>query len=107
MDLHTINARIFTVSIFPDGLRRRAVKKAGEDACGKPGLEGRYANHVKIGVNESEVILDFGQYYPEEDQPKYHTRIILAPLYAEALLETLIGALAQFEKMSQGPGREQ
>lgn len=82
------------------------MKRVGEDVCGKQGLEGRYANHVRIGVNENEVVLDFGQYY-EEGQPKFHTRIILAPRYATSLLETLIEALAQFEKISQGPDQVQ
>jgi hypothetical protein len=93
--------------IFPDNFWRRAVKRVGEDVCGKPGLEGRYANLVQIGVNIKEVVLDFGQYFKEEDQPSFHTRIIMAPLDAEALLETLTEALAQLEKMSQGPGQEQ
>ena len=82
------------------------MKRRGEDICENQGLEGRYANHVQIGVNESEVALDFGQYYAEEE-PRFHTRIIMAPKYAKALLETLIGALAQFEKITQGPGQEQ
>jgi hypothetical protein len=83
------------------------VKKVGKDLCGKQGLEGRYANHVQIGVNIKEVVLDFGQYFKEENLPTFHTRIIMAPLDAQALLETLTEALAQFERMSRGPGQLQ
>jgi hypothetical protein len=83
------------------------MKKPGEDTCGKQGLEGRYANHVQIGVNEREVVLDFGQYFLEEDQPRFHTRIIMTPMDARALLATLMGALTQVEKMTGGLGREQ
>ena len=81
------------------------MKRMGEDVWGKQGLEGRYANHVQIGVNIKEVVLDFGQYFAEEDLPRFHTRIIMAPKYAKALLETLTEALAQFEKMSRGPAK--
>ena len=81
------------------------MKRVGEDVCGKPGLEGRYANHVQIGVNIKEVVLDFGQYFKEENQPTFHTRIIMAPMDARALLETLIGALAQFEKITGEPAK--
>jgi hypothetical protein len=83
------------------------VKKVGDDICGKPGVEGRYANHVQIGVNIKEVVLDFGQDFKEDNLPTFHTRIIMAPLDAQALLETLTEALAQYEKMIQEPGREQ
>ena len=83
------------------------MKRVGEDVWGKQGLEGRYANHVQIGVNIKEVVLDFGQYFIEENLPTFHTRIIMAPLDAKALLETLTEALAQFEKISRGPGQEQ
>ena len=83
------------------------MKRVGENFCGKHGLEGRYANHVQIGVNIKEVVLDFGQYFKEENQPTFHTRIIMAPMDAKALLETLTEALAQYEKMSPGPGQEQ
>jgi Protein of unknown function (DUF3467) len=78
--------------IFIDKLRRRAMKRTVEDICGKPRLEGRFANNVQIGVNESEVVLDFGQYFSGED-PTFHTRIIMTPLDAKALLETLTEAL--------------
>jgi hypothetical protein len=81
--------------LFPELRRRRAVKKWEEHTRGKQALEGKYANHVQIGVSESEVVLDFGQYFLEEDQPRFHTRIIMTPLDARALLETLRRALDQ------------
>jgi hypothetical protein len=83
------------------------VKKQINDPLGKQGLEGRYANHVQIGVSESEVVLDFGQYFLEEGDPRFHTRIIMTPMDARNLLETLMGALSQGETMTGGHGREQ
>jgi hypothetical protein len=78
-----------------------SVKKRIIDLSGKQGLEAWYANIVSIGVNEFEVLLDFGQYFLEEGQPRFHTRIIMAPMDTKALLETLTEALAQYEKMSR------
>jgi hypothetical protein len=83
------------------------VKSMGADGRGKNGLQGQYANHVRIGVGDLEVVLDFGQYFLEEGEPLFHTRIILTPQDAQALLETLMGALAQSEKMTGGHGQEQ
>ena len=60
--------------------------------------EARYANYFHVGHNAFEVMLDFGQHYEGSSQPRMHTRIILAPAYAAALLEVLQTALAEYEK---------
>ena len=60
--------------------------------------EARYANYFHVGHNAFEVMLDFGQHYEGSSQPRMHTRIILAPAYAVALLEVLQTALAEHEK---------
>ncbi|MCO6435002.1 DUF3467 domain-containing protein [Nitrosomonas nitrosa] len=52
-------------------------------------LEGKYANYFKVGQNNFEFILDFGQFYPEDQDVKVHTRIITSPTYAKALLDVL------------------
>jgi len=59
-------------------------------------LEGRYANYFKVGYNAFEFILDFGQFYPEGEEPKMHTRIVTNPVYAKALLETLKESVDQY-----------
>jgi hypothetical protein len=58
--------------------------------------QGRYANYFKIGHSSLEVVLDFGQCYPEEEA-QFHTRIITTPTCAKALLETLRESLLQYE----------
>lgn len=83
------------------------MRRSGAEVNVKHGLEGRYANHVEIGVSDSEVVLDFGQYFLDTDQPLFHTRIIMTPKDAGALLEILMGALALAGKTSREPGREQ
>ncbi len=46
-------------------------------------LEGQYDNYFKVGHNAYEFVIDFGQYYPENDQAELYTRIITSPCYAK------------------------
>ena len=59
---------------------------------------GRYANYFEVGHNEWEFLLDFGQFYPESDGARVHTRIITGPTYAKALLRTLLDSLETYEQ---------
>lgn len=64
---------------------------------GRP-LLGRYANYFEVGHNAWEVVLDLGQLYPGNDQPRVHTRIIMSPTYARALLRMLEESLLRYER---------
>ena len=71
------------------------------DDCITPGpIEGRYANYFKVGCNAFEFVIDFGQFYPEgehgDKKARFHTRIITAPVYARALVETLQDSIEQY-----------
>lgn len=70
------------------------VKERGE---GLRDLEGRYANYFNVGHNAFEVVLVFGQFYEDESQPHWHTRIVTGPAYAKRLLELLKEALDRYE----------
>ncbi|MGH8555018.1 MAG: DUF3467 domain-containing protein [Gammaproteobacteria bacterium] len=63
-------------------------------------VEGRYANYFKVGYNAFEFVIDFGQLYPAgepgDKSAQFHTRIITAPVYARALVETLQDSLEQY-----------
>ena len=61
-------------------------------------IEGRYANYFKVGHNAVEFVLDFGQFFPDNEQPYLHSRIVTSPVYARALLQTLRSAVAQYEE---------
>jgi len=64
-------------------------------------LEGHYANYFQVGHNAFEFVLDFGQYYPENQEKQkasLHTRIIISPVYARILLETIRGSLESYER---------
>ncbi|MCP4692407.1 MAG: DUF3467 domain-containing protein [Desulfobacterales bacterium] len=60
-------------------------------------MEGRYANHVKVGYNAFEFVLDFIQHYPENGENKVCSRIITSPVYAKAFFETLRESIERYE----------
>lgn len=60
-------------------------------------LEGKYANYFKVGYNAFEFVIDFGQYYPENDQAELYTRIVTSPAYAKALKDLLNKSIAEYE----------
>jgi hypothetical protein len=61
-------------------------------------LEGKYANYFKVGHNAVEFVIDFGQFYFENDQAELYSRIITNPIYAKELLFTLQESINQYEK---------
>jgi len=61
-------------------------------------LEGRYANYFQAGHNAFEFLLDFGQFYPESTEARFHTRIVTGPVYVRAFFETLRESIAQYEQ---------
>lgn len=63
---------------------------------GKP--KGQYANYFQIGHNAFEFVIDFGQFYQENHEPRFHTRIITTPDYAKALLEALRDSITRHEQ---------
>ena len=58
---------------------------------------GCYANFLVVGHNAFEFVMDFGQVYSGDSTRQTHTRIVTAPVYARAMLETLKTAIEQFE----------
>lgn len=57
---------------------------------------GLYANYFEVGHTAFEVVIDFGQRYQGNEPAPCHTRIVTTPMYAEALLQTLQEALAEY-----------
>jgi hypothetical protein len=60
-------------------------------------LEGRYANLFKVGFNDVEFVLEFGQEY-EGGKPRIHTRVITSSAYVENLLKLLGDALESYRR---------
>jgi hypothetical protein len=68
-------------------------------------VEARYANHFQVGHNEYEFIFDFTQFHPGQVNHTADTaripivRIVMAPPFAKALLDTLQRAVAGYENL--------
>lgn len=63
----------------------------------KARLEGQYANHLEIGHNAFEFLLDFYQCFDENEEAELCARIITNPADAKAMLTTLQEAIELFE----------
>jgi hypothetical protein len=63
----------------------------------KEPLEGKFANFFRVGHNVYEFVIEFGQVYQAEEEPRMHTRIVTSPAYAHELVEILQRALREYE----------
>lgn len=61
-------------------------------------VEGRYANFFKIGQNAFEFVLEFIQFYPDNEEEHLHTRIITSPIYAKAFSIMLQKSIEKYEQ---------
>jgi hypothetical protein len=61
-------------------------------------IRGRYANFFKVGHNACEFVFEFGQSQGESGDTSIHTRIVTAPGYAKAFVETLCKSIAKHEE---------
>jgi hypothetical protein len=64
-------------------------------------IQARYANVFRIGCNEYEMILDFGQVDPDGKAEAVHTRIVMAVANGKLLLTLLSEAVVNHE-LSRG-----
>lgn len=79
---------------------------SGSDKYSREGLEGRYANSFKVANNQSEFLLDFGQYYSEQDNVSFFLRIIMSPQHAKALLGLLQKSVRQYDEFHDDLSQE-
>jgi len=61
-------------------------------------VEARYSNHLEIGQNSFEFVLEFGQLYGESEKALIHTRIVTSPFYAKQFSEILRECLRRHEE---------
>ena len=57
----------------------------------------RYSNYFKIGYNREEFLMDFGQLYEGSGNGPMHTRLVILPVIAKALLSVLAKSVSQYE----------
>ena len=80
------------------------VEDDDETPEGWAGPRGQYANHYRVGHNENEFVIDFGQYYEGDREERFHTRIVTSPQYARELRDILSEAIYAYEQ-TYGIGR--
>ena len=59
--------------------------------------ERRYANHLGIGFNRLEFLLDFAQAYEGRGELT-HTRLVAAPAHVKQFAALMLGCLADYEE---------
>ena len=64
-------------------------KSEGASAC--------YTNYFRIGHNDTEFVLEFGESY-DEGRVNLHTRLVISPTYAADLLGVLRKSLREYER---------
>jgi hypothetical protein len=63
--------------------------------------EARYSNHLEIGQNAFEFLLEFGQAYDSpEEKPLVHTRIVTSPYYAKHFSDLLLESVRRYEEQN-------
>ena len=60
--------------------------------------DGSYANLAFISSNNAEFILDFARFLPGNTRGKVISRVVLAPIHAKGLLNSLVEAVSRYEK---------
>jgi hypothetical protein len=59
-------------------------------------MEGHYANYFKVGFNDEEVVIDFGQHHGGEEA-LMHTRIVICRAYLPVLLSMLAATTREID----------
>ncbi|MBB5019127.1 hypothetical protein HNQ59_002425 [Chitinivorax tropicus] len=59
--------------------------------------ERRYANHLQVGYNHAEFLLDFGQLYEDSTGPLIHTRLVTGPEQLKAMTQLMQRCVEEYE----------
>jgi hypothetical protein len=79
-----------------DGNERRSMRKL-PIARRSRAPQALYANYFEVGHSSLEFMVDLGQYDPDLDGCRLHTRIVTGPVYAKLLMSLLGDAIRQYE----------
>lgn len=64
----------------------------------KEAEDGVYSNLAVISHSNSEFVIDFAKFLPGKDGAKVHSRIIMSPIHAKQLRNTLANNIKNFEE---------
>jgi hypothetical protein len=60
--------------------------------------ESRYANYFRVGNNNFEFVIDFGEFRSGDAEPVWHWRAVVPPVFAKQLLLVLSSRIHNFER---------
>ncbi len=60
--------------------------------------ERRYANHLQVGFNHAEFLLDFGQLYDDSTGPAIHTWLVMGPEQMKAMALLMRRCVEDYEE---------
>ena len=61
-------------------------------------LASNYSNHLQVGYNAFEFLLEFGQFREKDSDVVKITAIVTSPAFAKAFARTLSESIANYEK---------
>jgi hypothetical protein len=61
-------------------------------------LSGTYSNHLRVGWNAFEFLLQFGQFRENDAEAMSVNSIVTSPAFAKAFFQTLRDSIAGYEK---------
>lgn len=59
---------------------------------------GNYSNHLQVGYNAFEFLLEFGQFRETDTDVVNVTAIVTSPAFAKAFAQTLSDSIANYEQ---------
>jgi hypothetical protein len=72
--------------------------EAGTTCVQSQEAEGKYTNYLKVGHNAFEFLLDFGQFFVEQQsRVQFHTRLVTTPGYMREFLKIMNQSVEQYE----------
>ena len=74
------------------------MRLTGKEEKQDQNIVGHYTNYFEIGYNDVELLIDFGQHFPETQDAIISSRIITSPTHAKILCHLLKQTLLQYEK---------
>ncbi|HVW86799.1 MAG TPA: DUF3467 domain-containing protein [Bryobacteraceae bacterium] len=91
-----LSLKAFLAQTFPRTGKAPPAAKV-ENAPAAQSGEARYFNSFQIGHNAFEFVFEFGQAYPDTENPQIHTRLVTGPAHARELFELLGQAVEEYE----------
>lgn len=69
-----------------------------QDTTSRDRLTGTYSNHLRVGWNAFEFVLEFGQFREGDADAVSVTAIVTSPAFAKAFWRTLSDSIGSYEQ---------